>query len=605
MSELSQTAAHIRRLVVQMTTEAQSGHLTSALSCVDILTVLFGSILKYDPNLPGNIYNDRFILSKGHAAPALYATYAACGWISEKELLTLRTRTSRLEGHPTRELPFIDVATGSLGQGLAIGMGMAMGTAELDPAPTIYVLMGDGELAEGSVWEAMATAISLNIRHVCAIIDLNGMGQSGPSQYSGNLELLSRRLESFGWRTHTVDGHDTDALKVVLGLVTESPGPHAVICTTIKGKGVSLVENKEGWHGKPLTQIEMNQALDEIGDPSFNRLSVKKPLRTGSIERTAIPTDSLPPSFLATTATRQVFGMAVADLAAANKDILGLDADVKNSTKLDLMLARTPRQLIEVSIAESTMVGMAMGLEVVGKRPLVSTFASFLTRCFDQLRMAAISKSSFVVSGSHVGASIGKDGASQMGLEDIAMMRTLPGCAILYPSDAYSAYQLTREAFNQPGMTYIRTTREPTPVLYSQTMKFPVGGCHIHGPSNQDKATIVAAGITLFEALKAQNALRDQGILTRVIDLYSIKPLDRDSLISNIKQTSGNLVIAEDHHPEGGMGEAVLSAIVGLPANITHLAVRGVPHSATMEEELALYSIDAAGIEQAVKNMVK
>lgn len=588
-----------------MTTEAQSGHLTSALSCVDILTVLFGSILRYDPNLPQNIYNDRFILSKGHAAPALYATYAACGWLPEKELLTLRTKTSRLEGHPTKELPMIDVATGSLGQGLAVGLGMALGTTGLDPAPMVYVLMGDGELAEGSVWEALASATALNISRVCAIVDLNGMGQSGPSLYAGNLELLSRRLESFGWRTHTVDGHDTDALKVVLGLVTESPGPHAVICTTIKGKGVSFIENKEGWHGKPLTQVQMKQALDEIGNAPFSRLSVKKPMRTGTLDRPKIPTDPLPPSFLATTATRQAFGMAVADLAIQYPDILALDGDVKNSTKLELMLQRTPRQLIELSIAESTMVGMAVGLDTVGKRPLVSTFAAFLSRCYDQLRMAGINKSTLVVNGSHAGVSIGKDGASQMGLEDIALMRNLPGCSVLYPSDAYCAYQLTRDAFNQPGITYLRTTRETTPILYSQTTKFPVGGCHLHGPSDQDKATIIAAGITLFEALKAQSALREQGIMTRVIDLYSVRPLDRDTVLNSVKQTSGRLVIVEDHHPEGGLGEAVLSALVNLPTNVVHLAVKGVPHSATTEEQLALHGIDAAGIEQAVKQLVK
>lgn len=605
MNALAGTATHIRRLIVQMTTEAQSGHLTSSLSCADILTVLFGKILRYDPRLPQNIFNDRLVLSKGHAAPALYAAYAASGWITEAEALTLRLKTSRLEGHPTPEMPFVDVATGSLGQGLAIGLGMAYGTRELDPAPEMYVLMGDGELAEGSNWEAFGAAGALDIHNITAIIDLNGMGQSGPSLYAGNLELLSRRLESFGWRTHTVDGHDLDALAVVLGLVTESPGPHAVICTTVKGKGVSLVENKEGWHGKALTQTQAKVALEELGNPSFQKLEPKKPLRSGTIERPKIPTDSLPPSFLAATAVRQAFGMAVADLAIQFPDLLALDGDVKNSTRLDLVMERTPRQLIELSIAESTMAGMACGLEVVGKMPIMATFAAFLTRCFDQLRMAAISKSNFVFAGSHAGVSIGKDGASQMGLEDIAMARNLPGCTILYPSDAYSAYSLTRDAFNQPGLTYLRLTREPVTVIYSQTTQFPVGGSHLHGPSDQDKVTIVAAGITVFEALKAQVILREQGILVRVIDMYSVRPLDTATLIDSVKRTGNRLVVAEDHHPEGGIGEEIYAALAGLPLTMKHLAVRGVPHSATMAEELNLYELDAAGIEQAVKQLLK
>ncbi len=604
MSELTATATHIRRLIIQMTTKAGSGHLTSSLSCVDILTVLFGKILRYDHDVPANIFNDRFVLSKGHAAPALYATYAACGWLSESELLELRTKASRLEGHPSRELPFTDVATGSLGQGLAVGLGMAFGTQGLNPMPMIYVLMGDGELAEGSVWEALGSATALNLRNLCAIIDLNGMGQSGPSLYAGNLDLLSRRLESMGWRIHTVDGHDLDALAVVLGLATESPGPHAVICTTTKGKGVSLIENKEGWHAKVLTEIQMNQALDELGNPSSTKLDVKKPLRSGTIEKTKIPMNVLGPTFLGNTASKQAFGMALADLAIQNEAILGLDADVKNSTRLDLLLEHTPRQLIELSVAESTMVGMAVGLDMVGKRPLVSTFAAFLTRAYDQLRMAAVNKSNFVINGSYGGSSIGKDGASQMGLEDIALMRNLPGCTILYPSCPYSAYQLTKDAFNQPGLVYIRTTREPTAVLYAQTTKFPVGGCQLHGPSDQDKVTIVAAGITVYEALKAQTNLREQGILVRVIDLYSVRPMDSETLIDCVKRTGNRLVVAEDHHPEGGIGEAILSTLVGLPLNFKHLAVRGVPHSATPQEELATYQLDSAGIEQAVKELL-
>ncbi len=605
MSNLDALATQIRRLSLQMTTKAGSGHATSALSCAEILAVLFSEVLKVDPSVPQNIGNDRFILSKGHAAPALYAIYALCGWIPMKELDTLRQKDSRLEGHPTRQLPYVDVATGSLGQGLANGLGMAWGLQGSDPVPMVYVLMGDGELAEGSVWEALATATSLGLTHICAIVDVNGMGQSGPSLFAGNMAMLSKRFESFGWKTHVVDGHDTQALSVVLGMVPDTQGPHAVLCSTIKGKGVSLIEGKEGWHGKPLIETQLLQALEELGDPHVESVKVKKPLRTLVIERAKIPTSSLSPTFLGLTATKKAFGLALADLCSEFSDVIALDADMKNSTEIDQVLAKTPRQLLECSIAESTMVSMAEGLDVVGKRAVVSTFAAFLTRAHDQLRMSSLSSRSFVVNGAYGGVSIGKDGASQMGLEDIAMMRSLPGCTVLYPSDAYSSYLLTRDALNQPGMTYIRTTREPTPLLYAQTTKFPIGGSHVHGPSDQDKVAIIAAGITLFEALKAQGELRVKGVMVRVIDLYSIRPLDTATVMDAVHATRGALVIVEDHHPEGGIGDAVRAALDGVPVHIQHLSVKGIPQSATPQEELTIHGIDSGAIVKAVENLMQ
>lgn len=604
MGNLDAVATQIRRLSLQMTTKAGSGHATSSLSCAEIMAVLFSAVLHYDPSLPANIYNDRFILSKGHAAPVLYATYALCGWIPMRELDTLRQKDSRLEGHPTRLLPYVDVATGSLGQGLANGLGMAWGLQDISPSPMVYVLMGDGELAEGSVWEAFASATSLGLTRVCAIIDLNGMGQSGPSLFSNNSGLLSKRIEGFGWKTHVVDGHDVQALQVVLGMVSETPGPHAVICSTIKGKGVSFLEGKEGWHGKALSEVDLAKALDELGNPPYESIRVQKPLRSSTVDRVKVGTSSLPPSFLGLTATKKAFGMALADASAEFSDIVTLDGDVKNSTHTDLVLQRTPRQLIELSIAEGTAVGMATGLDVVGKRAVVSLFGAFLTRAFDQLRMAALSGRTFLINGSYAGVSIGKDGGSQMGLEDIAMMRTLPGCSVLYPCDAYSTYQLTRAAFNNPGMTYLRTTREATPLVYTQMTQFPIGGSHVHGPADQDKVTIVAAGITLHEALKAQGELRTQGILARVIDLYSIKPLDTQTLLQSLHITSGRLVVVEDHRPEGGIADAIRSALDGTALNIKHLAVRGIPHSATWQEELSLHELDASAIVRATKSLL-
>lgn len=605
MGNLTPIATHIRRLSLQMTTKAQSGYPTSSLSCAEILAVLFGEILTYDPSAPQNLYNDRFILSKGHASSALYAVYALLGWIPMSELDTLRQKGSRLEGHPTRSLPFIDVSTGSLGQGLAQGLGMAIGLGNVNPSPMTYVLMGDAELAEGSVWEALASTTSLGISRICTIVDVNGMGQSGPSILAGNINALSRRFESFGWKTHVVDGHDLQALSVVLGMASETDGPHVVLCSTIKGKGVSFLEGKEGWHGKALSETELSQALEELGSPRKEDFRVKKPLRTLLPERIKAETNSLPPAFLGLTTTRKAFGMAVAELCTQQSDVIVIDADTKNSTYTELVLEKTPRQLVEASVAEATCIGVACGLDVVGKQAIVSTYASFLTRAFDQLRMSAYSQRTFVVNGSHGGVSVGRDGPSHMGLEDIAMMRMLPGTTVLYPVDAYSTYVLTKEAQNQTGVTYIRTTREATPLIYAQTTKFPIGGSHIHAPSQQDVVMIVAAGITLIEALKAQSELRAQGVLVRVIDVYSIKPLDVATLTESIRATHGKIVVVEDHRPEGGIGDAVRSALDGTAINMKHLAVRDIPHSASAQEELQLHHIDAASIEKAVRELMQ
>ena len=605
MENLDSVATHIRRLSLQMTTKSQSGYPASSLSCADILAVLFGEVLTYDPAVPQNLYNDRFILSKGHAAPALYATYALLGWIPMRELDTYGQKDSRLEGHTTRSLPYIDVATGSLGLGIANGLGMSVGLTGLDPVPMTYVLVGDGELSQGSVWEALALATNLGITRICVIVDVNGLGQSGSSLFAGNTPTLSRRFESFGWKTHVADGHDLQSLSVVLGMVTETDGPHVVLCSTTKGKGVSFMEGKEDWHSRVLSPTELTQALEELGNPARAAFAVKKPLRTLLHDPTPVQQTTIQSTFLGLTSTKKAFSEALAQVCMQSPDLLVLDADTKNSTAIDIVQVKTPRQFLELSISQGSMVGIATGLNVVGKKAVVSTYAAYLSRSFDQLRMNSLSQRSVLVHGSHAGVSSGADGASAMGLQDISMMRGLQDSIVLSPSDAYSAFWLTKLALNQLGTVYIRTTPQDVSLLYSQTTQFPLGGSHVHAPSDQDKVTIITAGITLFEALAAQNELRAQGILVRVIDLYSIKPIDVATLGQAAQITKGNIVVVEDHHPEGGIGDAVRTALDGLPIRLKHLAVRGIPHSAQPQEELSIHHIDAASIVNAVKEIMQ
>lgn len=606
-STFADIAHDIRVLSLTMTTQAGSGHPTSCLSCAEILAVLFGRFFTYDPSLPQNPYNDRFILSKGHAAPALYSIYALSHWIPKEEVLSLRQKDSRLEGHPTRRLPFIDVATGSLGQGIALGMGEYIGLQDFSPMPHVCVLLGDGELAEGSVWEAFALAPTMKAETLIAIIDLNSLGQSGPSLYDHNPNLLKTRVESFGWKAQVVDGHDVQALERAFELAFTTKGPHVLIANTHKGKGVSFLEDNVSWHGKALSKEELARALEELGPERNAEITVAKPKEDGMLsDRIRQHSFALCPEYSQEVANKVGFGQAVETIVKEDKNALILDADVKNSTMTLAAFQAAPSQSIEVSIAEQTMVGIATGAQAVGKQVILSTFASFLTRAFDQLRMAALSESRFVINGSYCGSSIGKDGSSQMGLEDIAMMRSLPNVTILYPSDVYSAYALTIEAYNHPTMTYLRTTREPTPILYTQATRFPIGGSHLHSPTDSDVVTIIAAGVTLFEALEAQRSLRDQGISVRVIDLYSIRPLDERTLVSSLAQTSGNVVVVEDHYQEGGIGEALFSfcAANSIAIKARHLAVTGICHSATFREELEINGIDANAIENATKQLL-
>lgn len=604
-TDLQTIATQVRRLSLQMTTAAESGHATSSLSCADILTSLFTDVLHFDIDHPTNRLNDRFILSKGHAAPALYAIAALAGWIEESELWTLRQKDSRLEGHPTNRLPFVDVATGSLGQGLAIGMGMAEAIKHESPRPYVFVLMGDGEIAEGSVWEALAQATYLNLTGITAIVDCNALGQSGPSIVGTDLRMLESRVRSFGWETIIVDGHDPEALGEHLSRARTHMGRTCILARTIKGKGVPFLEGKEGWHGKPLNQEELATALASLPEARVH-ISVKKP----TILRPIPPRRFAPMTthhFEGSVATKEAFGIALADMIERDPDLYCLDADVKNSTMTKGAIDARPSQALPLSIAESTMVGMATGLSVLGKKVVVSTFAAFLTRAFDQLRMAALSEVSLVVNGSYVGASIGRDGASQMGLEDIAMMRSLPGSTVLYPSDAVSTYALTQSGYKQPGVVYLRTTREPTPTIYAADEQFPLGEFKVHGSIDQAKVLLISAGICLHEALKAKEILHSSGIEACVIDLYSVRPLDTAKLAECIRAVEGKVVVIEDHRSQGGIGEVVVHAMALVREPITrfaHLCVDGIPHSASPSEELAIHGIDADAIVSAVTELL-
>lgn len=604
MSNATSIAQAIRYLSLEMTTLAGSGHPTSCLSIAEILAVFFSDVYTFDPGSPHNLYNDRFILSKGHAAPALYAAYALSGFIPRSELSTLRKKNSRLEGHPTRELPFVDVATGSLGQGLAVGVGMAQALKDLPEAPYVYVLLGDGELAEGSNWEAFALASHYKLKKIVGIVDLNNLGQTGPSLYAQDAYKLKARATSFGWHAHIVDGHDTSALKSVFEIVKNLNGPHLVICQTIKGKGVPFLEGKPGWHGKALNQEQLAQVFETIKLQSDISIHVKKPLRFAFMPQVNFGKTTLPPIFSKNMATKYASSLAIADAVRDHPDVVCIDADVQNSTHLDMAFTQEPNQCTQAYIAEGAMVGMATGMDVVGKRVIISTFSAFLTRAFDQLRMTAISRRSLVIHGSYAGVSVGRDGASQMGLEDIAMMRTLPGMIVVIASDAYSAYSLTRNCIRQKSLAYIRTAREPTSVLYTQTTLFPIGGSHLHSAGDQDVVTIVSAGITVYEALLAQQNLKIQGILVRVVDLYSIKPLDVVTLKMCAKQTKGKFVVVEDHRLEGGVGEAVRNALNGEKIDLRHLGVVGIPHSQSPQEALHMHQIDALAIETAVKELL-
>lgn len=618
IEQLKKIAKLIRYWILLSTTEAGSGHATSSLSAVELITaLLFGGKFRFDLKNPQYPNNDRLIFSKGHASPLLYALFGAAGVLTEKELKTLRKFSSPLEGHPTPRFAYAEAATGSLGQGLSIGLGMALNAKYLDKLPYFtYVLLGDSEISEGACWEAVQLASFYKLDNLVGILDVNRLGQRGQTMLGHKIEEYQKRISAFGWQTILIrNGHNFGEILGALNKVGKIKSkPTMLIAKTIKGKGVSFLENKDGWHGRALSPEQFDKAVKELGaiDEDVRGIIVKP-------EKAQIPNSKLqiPNKFQIQNskfktykkgdliATRKAYGIALTKLGARNPKVVALDAEVKNSTFAEIFEEYFPERYFEMFIAEQNMAGTALGLAVRGKIPFVSTFSSFLSRAADQIRMAQYSreKANIKFVGSHSGVSIGQDGPSQSGLEDIAFFRTLRGSSVLYPSDAVSTEKLVFEMAKHKGICYLRTTRPETQIIYSQEEEFKIGGSKVLRKSQKDKITLVASGITLPEALKAYDELKKQGILARVIDCYSIKPLDKKTLSTAAKET-GKILVVEDHYPEGGIGEAVRSELAGLMAPVFSLAVRKIPISGKPEELLDFEEISAKAIIKKVKEIL-
>lgn len=606
VTDLEKIAARLRIHSLRMTTAAGSGHPTTCLSSADIAACLFFGEMRINPRDPRDPAADEFVLSKGHAAPLLWAAYAEAGLIPMKALSGLRKITSDLEGHPTPRVKWIKAATGSLGQGLSVGIGLAIGQKLDGSHGRTFVLMGDGECAEGSVWEAASAASYWKLRNLCAIVDVNRLGQSGPTMLGHDIKVLAGRFKSFGWDVMTIDGHRMDKILEALALAGKKGLPTVILARTLKGKGVSFIEDKNGWHGKPLKPEELARALAEIGPmPEVKAAKlVRKPRPLKKSSRVKAGATSFPRTAYATkTATRLAYGNALLSLGRVDPKVVVIDGDVKNSTYADKFFEAFPKRSFQSFIAEQNMVGMSVGLAARGYLPFTATFAAFLTRAHDQIRMAAYSAANIKICGSHVGVSIGEDGPSQMGLEDLAMFRSIPGSLVLYPSDAVSAEACVEELAKYRGLGYLRTTRPATPIIYSPEEQFPAGGSKVLGKTKGDSASIIAAGITLHEALKAKDILAGEGIGVRIIDAYSVAPLDEGTICREVAETGGRTVVVEDHYEGGGLGEAVAEALAG-KACIRHLCVRGLPRSGPAGELMARFGIDAASIAAAVRELL-
>lgn len=609
-NRLAELAKLLRYYSLISTTEAGSGHPSSCLSAADLVASLFfGGSFRADLANPQNPNNDRLIFSKGHAAPLLYSLYAAAGVISENELLNLRRFGSRLEGHPTMRFAYTEAATGSLGQGLSVGAGIAYAAKLLDHTPgRTYVLLGDSEMAEGSNWEAIEIAAHYNLDNLVGIIDVNGLGQRGETMFGHGAEAFATRVAAFGWNTVIVNGHDLgDCLRAFTEAAETVGRPTMIIASTFKGHGLSMMENLPGWHGRALKKDELAAALVELGP--VNKELRAQPTPVAPAFATALP--SLPPppvsyDLTKPVSTRRAYGNALARLADAEPQLVVMDAETSNSTFAELFKKVRPERFIECFIAEQNMVSMGLGLARRGKRVFISTFAAFLTRAFDQIRMAQYSEATLVVAGSHCGVSIGEDGASQMGLEDIAFFRTIMGSAVLYPADALACERLVEEAARRPGLTYLRTTRKDLPFLYQPDERFPVGGLKVLRQDSTDEALIVAAGITVHEALAAHEELKAAGLMTRVIDLYSVKPLDEENLRKHARRTKF-VVTVEDHYDAGGIGEAVSACLAssGHHHPVYRLSVRHQPMSGKPEELLDYEEISAKHIVAKVKEVME
>ena len=591
---LENAAAVLRRDVLKMTTAAGSGHPTSCMSCAEIMSTLFFEEMKYDTSNPNNPDNDEFILSKGHAAPILYASLFRAGCI-KNNLDDLRKLSSPLEGHPMpNSLKWVKAATGSLGQGLSVGVGFALASKLQKRNFHTYVLLGDSELAEGSNYEALQLASYYKLDSLIAIADINRLGQRGETMLGHKMREYKRRFKSFGWYVITINGHKIHQIKRAIAKAKISHKPTMILAKTYKGQGVSFLENQEDWHGKAVEKDKLEEALHEIPDVNFPNIKIPKPKKTNyKTEKSELHYSS----YNEDTATRDAYGKILASLAASDFSIIAIDGEVSNSTKSDAVKKRTPQQFIEAFIAEQNMIGMALGLSKKGFNVFASSFSAFLSRAHDQIRMAAISSANFTVCGSHSGVSIGEDGPSQMGLGDIALFRALINSIVLYPSDAVSTEKLTVLASKSSGIKYIRTTRPSTPVIYNDDEKFNLGDFKVLKQSKKDKAVLVGAGITLHECLKAYEELQEKNINVAVIDLYCIKPFNHKKFKNFVKNHGNKIIVVEDHFPEGGIAE-MLSVE---SSNIKSLAITQLPHSGTQEELLEKYGINSSSIIKHVK----
>lgn len=616
--DIAQICKRVRYDILRSSTAAGSGHPSSSLSAVELMTTLFfGGYLRYDLNQPGYPLNDRVIFSKGHASPLFYSLYAAAGALSREELMTFRKIDSNLEGHPTPRFKYTEASTGSLGQGLSVGIGMALAirlrisAMEQKPAriPHVFVLLGDSESAEGQVWEALEIAAHYKLDHLVGILDVNRLGQRGETMTGWDTDAYRRRIEALGWNTVVVEnGHDLTEVHQAFDTAERNSGrgkPIMIIAKTMKGKGVSAIENKDNWHGKPLTPEMLKPALAELGEVQTDLIgNVIKPehipVSSMKIAEASIPV----PMYDKPAATREAYGDALVALGKHNETIVVLDAEVSNSTYAEKFKLTFPDRFFEMYIAEQNMVSVAVGLAKMGFMPYVSSFAAFLTRAFDQIRMAQYSDAHINVVGSHAGVSIGQDGSSQMGLEDLSMMQSILKSVVLYPSDAVSTVKLAELMSSCNAIGYLRLTREKTQTLYSHDETFKIGGSKVLKSGVGDKAVIIGAGITLHEALAAHETLDGIGIKTSVIDAYSVKPIDTDTIVTLAKKT-GVVVVVEDHYPYGGLGAAVAQALIGLPVTYIHLCVQDIPHSGAPTELMAREHINAAAIVDAVRKAVR
>ena len=606
---LHNLATQLRIDSIQATTAAGSGHPTSCMSAAEIMATLFFSVMRFDPAHPGAPANDKFVLSKGHAAPVLYSVWAELGLFTREHLLTLRKLDSDLEGHPTPELPFVAVPTGALGQGLAVGLGMALQARLAGAGYRTYVLMGDGETAEGSVWEAAGLASHDNVDNLCAIVDVNRLGQSQPTMLQHEMDVHQRRWAAFSWNALVVDGHDLEQLRTAFAAAEAAQGrPTVLLARTLKGKGVSFIEDKNGWHGKALNRAEADAAIAELNQafrPAPQGTAKPWPAAAAAPGRVPKPAPAPwpAPNFKPgqQIATREAFGQALAALGHLDERIVAVDGDVENSTFTQDFQKVDPERFFEGYIAEQNMAGMAMGFASTGRIPFVSTFACFLTRAADFVRLAGLARANVKFVGTHAGISIGEDGGSQMGLEDLSMFRALPDSVVLYPSDGVSTWRAIELVAEHQGLCYVRTGRPKAALLYGNDEKFALGQAKVLRQSDMDVVTVVGAGVTLFEALKACDRLKAQGTAIRVIDLFSVRPIDQAALLAAASATHNTLITVEDHYAAGGIGDAVSEAVSPAGVRVIRMAVEGIPRSGQPAELLHRYKIDADAIVAQVQ----